>query len=51
MEAEEDLRTVVNEIAKHKEVLQKTPAEIDKHEKEKVVKRISYKKKIKTYKY
>ena len=29
MEADEDLVTVVNEIAMHKEVLQKVPAQID----------------------
>ena len=40
MQADEDLVALVNEIAMHKEVLQKAPAEIDKHENEKVVKRL-----------
>ena len=40
MQADEDLVTVVNEIAMHKEVLQKAPAQIDKYENEKVVKRL-----------
>ena len=40
MKAEENLGALVNEITMHKEVLRHAPAEIDKHENDKVVQRL-----------